>query len=238
MKCLAEGANPCKNCIMVGLNCTYKAIPQKKGPKGSRAKVLSELRKSQQHPQPSDEQHRSQLAPNQSAAFAHGAGLVPPDILKTCVDYYFDQLHPMQPILDPGEIHRLAKIMGDDVDAFCTVVSFCASVLLQSNTILEPHAGQASNIASTDTYLDAVLRVRNGYKFTETPTIYTVQTSFFISSCYLCLRHQNTAWFYLQQATTLAHILGLHDESTYENDDRTASSRKRRLFWLLFMAER
>jgi hypothetical protein len=51
VKCIGEGTNPCKNCLSAGLACTYNAIPQKKGPKGSRAKVLSELRENQRNAQ-------------------------------------------------------------------------------------------------------------------------------------------------------------------------------------------
>ncbi|CCC13727.1 unnamed protein product [Sordaria macrospora k-hell] len=45
VKC--DGINPCRNCHASQLTCTYNAIPQKKGPKGSRAKVISELRETQ-----------------------------------------------------------------------------------------------------------------------------------------------------------------------------------------------
>lgn len=43
VKC--DGTNPCHNCRTAQLGCTYHAIPEKKVPKGSRAKALSELRR-------------------------------------------------------------------------------------------------------------------------------------------------------------------------------------------------
>ena len=46
-KVRCSGSVPCKNCGQANLQCTYLAIPQKKGPKGSRAKVISEIRDTQ-----------------------------------------------------------------------------------------------------------------------------------------------------------------------------------------------
>jgi hypothetical protein len=46
VKC--DGRKPCFNCRHSALLCTFNAVPQKKGPKGQRARVLSELRRDQQ----------------------------------------------------------------------------------------------------------------------------------------------------------------------------------------------
>jgi hypothetical protein len=134
--------------------------------------------------------------------------------------------------------------MDTSIEAYCKVVTLCAYVLFQPNMVLPPNGrpnaefGQNSSATLGHMFLEEAIRVRKGYEFSESPSILTVYTSFFIFSSYFCLDRQNTAWVYLRQAMTLAHIMGMHEEDTYKSDDFIDNSRKRRLFWLLFMTER
>jgi hypothetical protein len=178
------------------------------------------------------------------AALARTPGLVTPDVLNACVEFYFTHFYSTLPILHRRRVQQTIMTMDQSIEAYCKMVSLCAYVLFQPSMVLPPSArlngefGQASNISLAHLYLDEAIRVRKGYEFFENPTLLTVYTSFFIFSCYFCLDRQNAAWFYLRQAMTLAHVMGLHDESSYKNDDFIDSSRKRRLFWVLFMTER
>jgi hypothetical protein len=69
--------------------------------------------------------------------------------------------------------------------------------------------------------------------------MWSVITSFFLFGSHFCLDKQNTAWFHLREATTLAQLLGMHMESFYQTSgDIIENARKRRLYWLLFVTER
>jgi hypothetical protein len=57
------------------------------------------------------------------------------------------------------------------------------------------------------------------------------------AACFNLDRH-NTAWFHLREATTLAHIMGMHEEQSYLNGDHLSNIYRRRLYWLLFLTER
>ena len=99
VKCLDGGARPCKNCTAAGLTCTYNAIPQKKGPKGSRAKVISELRETQRQTQLAGQRHGLDLDDDSATATCYRRpGLLSMDIITACVDYFFANLYPPQPI--------------------------------------------------------------------------------------------------------------------------------------------
>ncbi|KAL9627481.1 MAG: hypothetical protein Q9164_007595, partial [Protoblastenia rupestris] len=63
-------------------------------------------------------------------------------------------------------------------------------------------------------------------------------TSLFLFACYFGLDKHNKAWYHLREATTLAHIIGMQEESSYRKDDPVESTIKRRLYWLLFITER
>ncbi|KAK7514664.1 uncharacterized protein IWZ02DRAFT_181478 [Phyllosticta citriasiana] len=243
VKCVGEGNKPCKNCISAGLNCTYNAIPQKKGPKGSRAKVLSELRENQRN---------AQLAATgfpdlwnaHNIALQRQPGLMSLDLIHSCVDFYFHHFYPSQPILHHQRLQDLILAMDQNVEAYCMITALCAYMLVQPNMTLPPTIvprgpdGPIPNVNFGHVLLEESVRVRKGYNHAENPSRYSVITSFFYFCCYHCLDKQNSAWYYLREATTYAQILGMHDEETYKTGDYIETARRRRLYWVLFINER
>jgi ribosomal protein L37AE/L43A len=245
VKCIGEGTSPCKNCVSAGLACTYNAIPQKKGPKGSRAKVLSELRENQRN---------SQLAggfPPElgldgrtlSAAFARTPGLVVPGLVENCIEFFFSNVYPVQPVLHRQRVQETLMNIDNSTEAYSMLVALCANVMIQSNMLVPPNLlprpemASMSNVSFGHALLEESVRVRRGFDYLENPTHLSVLTSWLIYGCYFGLGRDNTAWSYLRQATTLAQILGMHDEETYKNDPLDISKR-RILYWLLFVTER
>ena len=107
----------------------------------------------------------------------------------------------------------------------------------ESASYLESSMGQSCSTLGS-TCLDSALQVRKSVNYLENPNLETVTTSFFIFGCYFCLERHNIAWFHLREATTLALLVGMHDESTYDYRKVVEARLKRRLFWLLFVTER
>ncbi|KAJ8117998.1 hypothetical protein OPT61_g931 [Boeremia exigua] len=245
VKCIGEGTNPCKNCVSAGLACTYNAIPQKKGPKGSRAKVLSELRENQRNAQlasgfPQELGHDGRPLSSQNV---RTPGLVPRGLAESCMDFFFNYIYTSQPVLHRQRAQEAIVNMDRSIESYCMVVSLCAYVMIQANMrprsdLLErQEMAQMSNAQFGHILLEESVRVRRGYDYRENPTPHTVLTSYFYCGCYFGLAKENTAWTYLREATTQAQLLGMHDEETYKHDPLD-TSRKRVLYWLLFMTER
>ncbi|KAA8614530.1 C6 zinc finger domain containing protein [Pyrenophora tritici-repentis] len=245
VKCIGEGTAPCKNCVSAGLACTYNAIPQKKGPKGSRAKVLSELRETQRNAQlaagfPTDLGYDGRSLPS---TFARTQGLLPPALVESCIEYFFNNVYPTEPVLHRQRAQEAAVGMDRSTEAYCMIVALCAYVMIQGNH--KPHVNvlprqemaHMSNVGIGHVLLEESVRVRQGYDHRENPTHMSVLTSYFYHGCYFGLARENTAWTYLREATTQAQLLGMHDEETYKHDPLDVS-RKRVLYWLLFIAER
>lgn len=134
--------------------------------------------------------------------------------------------------------------MDTDAEAYCFVASLCAYMLIQQNMKLRPSAldsleiSAQSNLQLGQDLLAEALRFRKGFNYVESPTVWSVVTSFFLFGCHFCLDLQGTAWFHLREATTLALTVGMNEEDTYRTADIVESSRMRRLFWLLFVTER
>lgn len=148
------------------------------------------------------------------------------------------------PILYREQIRQTVGDMGHSVEAYCLVTTFCAFMLIQPGIVLkmgltmDESAGSVTNPKMGSVLMEESIRVRKGCEYIENPTVNTVITSFFLFGCCFGLNKHNTAWFHLREATALAQILGMQDENTYIFDNVIETSRKRRLFWLLFVTER
>lgn len=238
---------PCGNCNQAGLSCTYDAIPQKKGPKGSRAKVISELRETQKQTDLAHMIHEGRTSfgsPPTSPAYSRASGLLSQELIEGCTDFFFSHMYPTMPILYREQIRRTVSDMGHSAEAYCLITAFCAFMLIQPGIVLktghimDEAATSITNPKMGNVLMEESARVRKSYDYIENPTIDTIITSFFLFGSCFGLNKHNTGWVHLREATALAQILGMQDENTYIFDNVVEMSRKRRLFWLLFVTER
>lgn len=232
---------PCENCSQAGLHCTYDAIPQKKGPKGSRAKVISELRQTGKQ---AELAHSSSGSPPGSPRDTRTPGLLTPEINEQCVDFFFAHMYPTMPVLTRDQLKQASMEMDHSIETYCLLCSLSAFMMIQSG--IEHRTSQfgsrspasTTNAALGIMLMEEAVRVRKALDYVESPSVSTVTTSFFLFGCCFGLNRHNTAWIHLREATALAQILGMQEENTYIGGDAVESSLKRHLFWLLFVTER
>jgi len=139
VKC--DGLALCRNCIAASLDCTYNAVPQKKGPKGSRAKVITSLREMQRKKcLASKVLDRLSGADAQSAtpapALLPEAGLVTGELVKDCLGFFFANMYPQVPILNRSVVEQQALYMEQNPDAYCMLTSLAAFTMLQPGKML------------------------------------------------------------------------------------------------------
>ncbi|KAJ2896394.1 hypothetical protein MKZ38_005578 [Zalerion maritima] len=251
VKC--DGVNPCRNCSSAQLSCTYNAIPQKKGPKGSRAKVISELRETQRQTSLSAKIHHSLMNPGQEGALSQTMslkgtpGLLAMDTIKAAIDFYFDYLYPIAPILHRQRVLNQATYMeqNQSMDTYCLLSSLTAYTMIQPGAPL-PGADNGFNLASipgahvaaSQILIEETVRVRKGLDYMMNPTFNSLCTSYFLFAANFTLDYMDQAWFYLREATSIMLMHNMHLEETYRKFDNVEASRRRRLFWLFFTAER
>lgn len=245
VKC--DGINPCRNCSSSQLACTYNAIPQKKGPKGSRAKVISELRETQRQTSLSVKvQNRMNgiASPPSTPAQVATPGLLASDVVRECVEFFFANMYPTMPILHRPRLEQQILYMDQSLDAYCLLTSLCAFMMLQPGMTVpssDPYGLDSmpgANIISATLLVEETLRARKGYDYQDSPTLNTLCTSYFLFGYYYGLDMHDKAWFHLREATTLLHMTGMNQEDTYRQYDAIEASRRRRLYWLFFVTER
>ncbi|OIW29457.1 hypothetical protein CONLIGDRAFT_327868 [Coniochaeta ligniaria NRRL 30616] len=248
VKC--DGINPCRNCSASQLSCTYNAIPQKKGPKGSRAKVISELRE-KQHQTSLTTKVQNRIAginsPPPAPSLAPTPGLLTPELMRESVEFFFANMYSTMPILHRQRLEQQALYVDQSVDTYCLLTSLCAFMMLQPGMQIpsmstDPYSYEnmmpGTNIVTATLLLEETLRVRKGYDLLESPSLNTLCTSYFLFAYFYGMELHDKAWFYLREATTIAHMIGMSKEETYMNYDGLEGPRRRRLYWLLFVTER
>ncbi|KAK5211376.1 hypothetical protein LTR41_002836 [Exophiala xenobiotica] len=252
-KVRCSGEQPCTNCGSTNLQCTYLAVPQKKGPKGSRAKVISEIRHTQRRATP--DQKTPTFATEASSfnfnsppqsPYTRNAALLSQETIENCIDFYFTNMCTTAWILSRQSLLNSASSqLLDDPELYCLTASLCAFVLVQPgmNLAVAPSSGYhgeppQNRYGYAKMLLDDIIRVRKNINYIESPTLISVQISFFLFSCYFGLENQNTGWFHLREAVTLAQIMGMHEESSYLTGDPIEKVYRRRTYWLLLVTER
>lgn len=148
------------------------------------------------------------------------------------------------PVLSRESVSEATAQMDSNMEAYAMVGAFCGYMLIQPHIELKPKMFEDVNLPAQSTaqlgrtLLSEAINARKAFDYLESPSVWSVLTSFFLFGSYFCLDLQGTAWFHLRDATTLALTTGMHEEATYEELGGRAAQLARRLFWLLFVTER
>ncbi|KAK4148284.1 uncharacterized protein C8A04DRAFT_24090 [Dichotomopilus funicola] len=248
VKC--DGITPCRNCSASQLSCTYNAVPQKKGPKGSRAKVINELKETQRQTSLSAKLQAGINGGGANGAFTPTPRLLTKETLQACIDFFFAHMYPTLPIIERQHLEQDAMYMEQNLDTYCLLAALCSFVCLQPGMVL-PGANMSDpfntdmmfggNIVSSTLFMEEAIRVRKGFDYAISPSTNSLCTSYFLFAVHHALEMHDKAWFHLREATTLAHMARMNEEQAYlqyDNRDGPDASRRRRLYWLLFVSER
>lgn len=178
-----------------------------------------------------------------SPSLAPTPGLLAPEMVKEAMEFFFANMYSIMPILQRHRLEQECMFIEQNPDTYCLVTSLSAYMMFQpgmslptGDPMLEHMPG--AHIVSGTLLMEEAVRVRRGVDYLESPTLNTLCTSYFLFCSYYALEMHDKAWFYLREATTLAYMCGMTKEESYVQYDNVESSRRRRLYWLLFVTER
>lgn len=169
-------------------------------------------------------------------------------ILLAHANVFLKYLFPIMPV-----VHR-EQLLSDSAEPlklsperYAFMASLCAATHIQLNLDgdrpmpdsegVDPAVQEPSSMSGEALLAEAV-KAQSELDLLVNVNIESILTSFFLFASYGNLDKQGHAWFYLCQSISMAHNLGLHQESTYSTMDVVDAEECRRVFWLLFVTER
>ncbi|OJJ42276.1 hypothetical protein ASPZODRAFT_20603 [Penicilliopsis zonata CBS 506.65] len=168
-------------------------------------------------------------------------------ILLHCSAVFLDKLYPLEPLVHPTALPQTCREMyqrlRDPRQAhhhrhlveLAQIAALCAKTLIvlpREVTESEPHWAAAFYQASRQAL------ARLGDRDLEHPTVDSIVARYYQSGY---LHHQgkaSTSWIVLGEAIRMADVLDLHREPATLEPDPWARELRRRVFWILFTADR
>lgn len=236
IKCIRSTGGRCSKCILCGLLCTFDDPIQKKGPRPRLFRPEATSAPLYHHPQRTSSQSSST-----GCETCVRPRLVSDAGVKTCMSIFFDRIQPHMPIVDWEYTHDLIDRLDSDCQSYCVVLSLCAYTMLvglpaDEDVIFEGNVDNEQ--ANGWGVLETVRGVRKQCYGAILPTTSAIIAATFMSCTYENLDDQNMAWYFLREATTMVYTANVHQEDHYLHGNPADLSRKRCIFWFLFVRER
>lgn len=242
-------SQPCSKCVEVNLQCRYHAVPQRKGPKGRTARVLSALPSLVDYMEgPSSSSSSSSPAttcvtPSMSCdappSLLSRPQRVSSTVLLAHVNVFLKHLYPIMPVFDSNQVvEDCDHVETLSPSRYAFLLALCAATHLQLNLdAMQDDSGLHSSEYGKVLVAKALSTLQE-FDPIENLQIDTVLSSFFLFAAYGNMDRQNHAWYYLSQSISYAYALNLHQEQTYASLPHADAELRRRIFWLLFITER
>ncbi|KAJ9148820.1 RING-3 protein, partial [Coniochaeta hoffmannii] len=267
-KIRCDGTSPCANCLSAAFECSYLAVHKKTGPKGPRREsrqhryavrpAAPPVSLSPEGPTASSDTEPDSAGsasyPGTGTQPRYTSGFRPSPLLCTefftsCLDAFFTHKYPITPILHRHKVAAALPHLADSPELYGLLTACCAVMVLSpeilptsSTPAQSPSPASSPNPSSplptAEFLISEAIRARQFCDYVETPSLTTVQTSFFLFSAFFCLGADNSAWFYIREAMTTLQLLRLHEEATYATLPPDEAAFSRRMFWVLFITER
>lgn len=209
--------------------------PATRGPRRLRKNTLQEIAQTQQQwedlalPPPVEPVVHTDL--NAESVFAPGK--VAALVLQLCV--YRLRCYPVWPIIKVERLVASLQKPRPDIEVFALAYAVAAATIAQIRSKpSEQPGGVTAEMMEAQCLYAKVCRNKN-----QPPDLTTVRIPFFLHIYYENLEPGGIRSITcLREAIAIAHMIGLHRESYYQNVEPEEQEIRRRTLWLLFVAER
>ncbi|KAE8168154.1 fungal-specific transcription factor domain-containing protein [Aspergillus tamarii] len=243
------GGQPCRSCTKAKIKCTYVRVQQCRGPRRLRSTTQFLIEQAQvggdindcEDAHCSTEAMLERLNPNTTPARQTScmeSSRIPLDTLTSPLSIYHVRMYPVWPIVNVEEmvsvLQRDADQSNNETYALSTAVA--AATIAQLRLEQGPGAGET---ITAEMLAAECLRARNLCDYRSQVNLNSIRTSFFLHVYY---ENQNPggseSLLHLREAISIAQIMGLHRESSYNCLSFEEQQLRRRVLWLLFVTER
>ncbi|KAJ5092419.1 hypothetical protein NUU61_007289 [Penicillium alfredii] len=152
------GARSNAVCRSANVACRSLLQRQKKGRQGKTANILHELRAKETPNECIQPPNISGISPSSDALqvakspeaasfpgrchFTRAPGLVNPELIRACSEYFFARMRGTVPILHTDSFKKQVEQTNDSLHAYCIVAAFCAFVIRQTGFCASVHGDQ------------------------------------------------------------------------------------------------
>jgi hypothetical protein len=165
------------------------------------------------------------------------------DVVRRALDRFFVYIYPLIPLVDELSLRGVLQCFIDGSSSgrqatnadFALLTATCAEVAFFIPPSLFPEGinlGPLFLTASRDclaSYLEADL---------ENPNAVSLAIRYFHSNCLHHSARSRLAWHAFGEATRIAHVMRLHDETSYQELPATEAELCRKGFWLLYQGDK
>ncbi|KAH6698091.1 RING-3 [Leptodontidium sp. MPI-SDFR-AT-0119] len=241
-KIRCDNFNPCQNCQRINLPCVYQ-IPKKKGPR--RRETVEEIPRSVQSEPSNTPEYHNAISPAPFTAHFQPSFLLSLETIQNCLDSFFTHKYPVMPILDREETYASLRHLHNSPTQYGLITSLCAVIMMQTEILVPSdkewaldNSQQFDSMLAVDFLIKETCRARACCDHVDNPSLASVQSSFFLFTCFSRLGKDNSAWVHLRESITMLQLLRLHEETSYSTiSDPKYVTYSRRTFWLLFITE-
>ncbi|KAK9369145.1 hypothetical protein V1509DRAFT_621278 [Lipomyces kononenkoae] len=168
--------------------------------------------------------------------------------INSLINAYFSRIEKFLPLINKSTfLSRLhANEHTRNIHFGSLVLTMCAFTLLQPVMKQDDSETNETRVfkermQTAQSMISAAVSMRDSdATFAENPTLDSVLMSFFLFSCFFNCQMHHAAWFRLQEAVTLAEIMGLQGKrdgwkEVLSDDER---EQRMRVYWVLAVTER
>ncbi|KAE8332540.1 fungal-specific transcription factor domain-containing protein [Aspergillus sergii] len=243
------GGQPCKSCTKAKIKCTYVRVQQCRGPRRLRSTTQFLIEQAQVGGDSNDcvashssteamlERLHSDTTPARQTTFMESSR-IPLDALTSPLSIYHVRMYPVWPIVNVEEMVSVLQLDADqsDNETYALSTAVAAATIAQLRLEQGPGAGET---ITAEMLAAECLRARNLCDYRSQANLNSIRTSFFLHVYYENQKPGGSeSLLHLREAISIAQIMGLHRETSYNGLSFEEQQLRRRVLWLLFVTER
>jgi hypothetical protein len=162
---------------------------------------------------------------------------ISPSVIRNVLSMYKESLYGIWPLLATDELIQRLENDTNDPTIYSLTTALCGATLSNMSRVVLDDSLQSS--LDAEAFIWESRRMRGTFDYMEPVTLDTVLTSYFLHIYYgRQTSREQMAAFYIREAITFAHMLGMHLDETYARHSVRDQRVMRKLYFLLFMTER
>ncbi|EIT75756.1 hypothetical protein AO1008_03729 [Aspergillus oryzae 100-8] len=262
------GGQPCRSCTKAKIKCTYVRVQQCRGPRRLRSTTQFLIEQAQVEGDSNGcvashssteailERLHSNSTPARQTTFTersvacvcatyttvplltHCSSRIPLDALTSPLSIYHVRMYPVWPIVNVEDMVSVLQLDADQSDNETYALSTAVAAATIAQLRLEQGPGARETITA-EILAAECLRARNLCDYRSQANLNSIRTSFFLHVYYENQKPGGSeSLLHLREAISIAQIMGLHRESSYNGLSFEEQQLRRRVLWLLFVTER